>query len=341
MSFKEFKISSLSIDNRTTVYLMTVLVTLIGIFSYLTLPKEQFPEVQIPTFNIVTIYAGASPADVENLITRPIEQELKGIDGVDEISSVSKQATSVITIEFETSKDKLVAQQEVNDAVEKARTELPQQLTQEPSVDDINPSDQPILNVNLSGNFDIVDLKQYAKDIQDKVESLPGINEVQIVGGLEREIQINTDMAKMQATGITFPQIRQAVAQKNVTISGGGLDLGRMEHAVRVDGKVDSAQDLQNLILQNARGSDVYLKDIAEIKGGFADRESYARLGGETVITLNVKKQGAPTSLKQRIARARPSKICSRTHCPRDSISRIPVIAPMIPARAYPTYLIR
>ncbi|MDZ7658754.1 efflux RND transporter permease subunit [Fodinibius sp.] len=292
MSFKEFKISSLSIDNRTTVYLMTVLVTLIGIFSYLTLPKEQFPEVQIPTFNIVTIYAGASPADVENLITRPIEQELKGIDGVDEISSVSKQATSVITIEFETSKDKLVAQQEVNDAVEKARTELPQQLTQEPSVDDINPSDQPILNVNLSGNFDIVDLKQYAKDIQDKVESLPGINEVQIVGGLEREIQINTDMAKMQATGITFPQIRQAVAQKNVTISGGGLDLGRMEHAVRVDGKVDSAQDLQNLILQNARGSDVYLKDIAEIKGGFADRESYARLGGETVITLNVKKQG-------------------------------------------------
>ncbi|TYP93401.1 Multidrug efflux pump subunit AcrB [Fodinibius salinus] len=292
MSFKEFKISSLSIDNRTTVYLMTVLITLMGVFSYLTLPKEQFPEVQIPTFNIVTIYAGASPADVENLITRPIEQELKGIDAVDEISSVSKQATSVITIEFETSKDKLVAQQEVNDAVDKARTELPQQLTQEPSVDDINPSDQPILNVNLSGNFDIVDLKQYAKDIQDKVESLPGINEAQIVGGLEREIQINTDMAKMQATGITFPQIRQAVAQKNVTISGGGLDLGRMEHAVRVDGKVDSAKHLKNLILKNARGSDVYLKDIAEIKGGFADRESYARLGGKPVITVNVKKQG-------------------------------------------------
>ena len=292
MSFKEFKLSSLSIDNRTTVYLLTVLITLIGVFSYLTLPKEQFPEVQIPTFNIVTIYAGASPADVENLITRPIEQELKGIDGVDEISSVSKQATSVITIEFETSKDQLVAQQEVNDAVEKARSELPQQLTQEPSVDDINPSDQPILNVNLSGNFDIVDLKQYAKDIQDEVESLQGINEAQIVGGLEREIQINTDMAKMQATGISFPQISQAVAQKNVTISGGGLDVGDMEHAVRVDGKVDSASHLKNMILKNARGSDVYLKDIAEIKGGFADRESYARLGGETVITLNVKKQG-------------------------------------------------
>ncbi len=292
MSFKEFKISSLSIDNRTTVYLLTVLITLIGVFSYLTLPKEQFPEVQIPTFNIVTIYAGASPADVENLITRPIEQELRGIDGVDEISSVSKQATSVITVEFETSKDQLVAQQEVNDAVEKARSELPQQLTQEPSVDDINPSDQPILNVNLSGNFDVVELKEYAKDIQDEVESLQGINEAQIIGGLEREIQINTDMAKMQGTGITFPQIQQAVSQKNVTISGGGLDIGRMEHAVRVDGKVDSAQHLNNLILQNANGKDVYLKDIAEIKGGFADRESYARLNSETVLTLNVKKQG-------------------------------------------------
>ena len=167
MSFKEFRLSSISISNRTSVYLVTVLATLIGIYSYITLPKEQFPEVEIPIFNVVTIYAGASPADVENLITRPLEQELKAIDGVDEISSISKQATSIIIIEFETEKDKLVAQQEVNDAVDKARSELPRVLTQEPAVEDFNPADQPILNINLSGNFDLVELKQYADEIKD------------------------------------------------------------------------------------------------------------------------------------------------------------------------------
>ncbi len=292
MSFKEFKPSSIALNNRTTVYLVTVLVTLVGIFSYIMLPKEQFPEVEIPIFNVVTIQAGSSPADVENLITRPLEQELRSIDGIDEISSVSKQAASIITIEFETSKDKLVAQQEVNDAVEKARGDLPTNLTEEPEVTDINLDDQPILNINLSGNYDLVQLKQFADQIQDEVESLSGINEAEIVGALEPEIEINMDLPKMLAAGVTFEHVRQAIASTNVTISAGGLDVGRMERAVRVDGEVNSADDLKNLVVTNNLGRQVYLKDIAEIKNGFADRESYARLNGEDVITLNVKKQG-------------------------------------------------
>lgn len=291
MSFKEFSISSFSINNRTSVYLVTVLATIIGIYSYLALPKESFPEVDIPIFNVVTIYAGASPADIENVITRPIEQELKGIDGVDEIISVSKQATSIITIEFETSKDKLVAQQEVNDAVEAARSELPSQLTDEPVVNDFNLDDQPILNINLSGNFDLVELKEFADEIQDEIESLTIINEAEIVGALEREIQVNVDLAKMQATGITFANIRTAVANKNITVSAGQLDMGSMERSVRVDGEIEEASELEDLILINDQGDQVYLKDIAVIEDNFADRESYASLNGEPVITLNVKKK--------------------------------------------------
>ena len=292
MSFKEFKISSLSINNRTSVYLVTVLATLIGVYSYLTLPKESFPEVEIPTFSIVTIYSGASPADIENLITRPIEQELKGIDGVEEIGSVSKQSTSIITIEFNTDKDKLVAQQEVNDAVDKARSELPNQLTQDPEVQDFNLDDQPILNINLSGSFDLVELKKYAEEIQDEIESLSAINEVEIVGALEREIQINVDRLKMQATGITFANIRSAVSSKNVTVSTGQIGMGKMERSVRVVGEIDHPKDLEDLILINANGDEVFLKDIATVTDGFADRESYARLNGDAVITLNVKKKG-------------------------------------------------
>ncbi|SMO91281.1 efflux RND transporter permease subunit [Gracilimonas mengyeensis] len=291
MSFKEFKISSLSINNRTTVYLLTVLITIIGVYSYITLPKESFPEVEIPVFNVVTIYAGASPADIENVITRPIEQELQGIDGIDEISSVSKQATSIITIEFTTEKDKLVAQQEVNDAVEKARAELPTQLTQEPQVNDFNLDDQPILNINLSGNYDLVELKKFADEIQDQIESLSDVNEAEIVGALEREIQINVDLHKMQAAGITFNDIRTAVQSKNMTVSAGQLDMGSMERSVRVDGEIEEAGDLQDLIIKNNAGDEVYLKNIATIQDGFADRESYASLNGEPVITINVKKK--------------------------------------------------
>ncbi|MDR9414943.1 MAG: efflux RND transporter permease subunit [Gracilimonas sp.] len=291
MDFKEFKISSLSINNRTTVYLLTVLVTIIGIYSYLTLPKESFPEVEIPIFNVVTIYAGASPADIENVITRPIEEELQGIDGIDQISSVSKQATSIITVEFTTEKDKLVAQQEVNDAVEKARVELPAQLTQEPQVNDFNLDDQPILNINLSGNFDLVELKKYADEIQDRVESLSDVNEAEIVGALEREIQINVDLQKMQAAGISFNDIRTGIQSKNMTVSAGQLEIGSMERSVRVDGEIEQADDLKNLILQNGLEDEVYLKDISVIEDGFADRESYASLNGEPVITVNVKKK--------------------------------------------------
>jgi multidrug efflux pump subunit AcrB len=267
------------------------LITIIGIYSYITLPKESFPEVEIPIFNVVTIYAGASPADIENVITRPIEEELQGIDGIDKISSVSKQAVSIITIEFTTEKDKLVAQQEVNDAVEKARTELPAQLTQEPQVNDFNLDDQPILNINLSGNFDLVELKKFADEIQDRIESLADVNEAEIIGALEREIQINVDLHKMQAVGLTFDDIRTAVQNKNLTISAGQLEIGSMERSVRVDGEIEDAGDLEELIITNVQGDEIYLKNIASIEDAFADRESYASLGGEPVITINVKKK--------------------------------------------------
>ncbi len=291
MNFKEFKLSSLAINNSTTVYLLTVLITIIGAFAYIVLPKESFPEVEIPIFNVVTIYAGASPSDIENVITRPIEQELKGIDGIDKISSVSKQAVSIITVEFVTEKNKLVAQQEVNDAVDKARAELPLNLTQEPQVNDFNLDDQPIININLSGNYDLVELKKFADEIQDRLESLPDVNEAEIVGALEREIQINVDLNKMLANNLTFNDIRTAVTSKNVTISAGQIDIGPSERSVRVDGEIDQPQELETLIIKNKYGDPVYLKDIATIVDGFADRESYASLNGEPVVTVNVKKK--------------------------------------------------
>ena len=185
----------------------------------------------------------------------------------------------------------MVAQQEVNDAVDNARADLPTQLTQEPQVNDFNIADQPILNINLSGNFDLVELKAFADEIQDQIESLSDVSEAEIIGALEREIQINVDLTKMDASGLTFRDIREAVQNKNVTVSAGQLNMGRMERSVRIDGEIEEASDLENLIIENNRGDVVYLKDIAQIQDGFADRESYASLNGEPVITVNVKKK--------------------------------------------------
>lgn len=291
MDFKSFKLSNLAIDNRISVYLITFLLTLTGIFSYINLPKEQFPEVEIPYFFITSVQAGSSPSDVENLITRPIEQELRSIEGIEEISSISKQAYSIIIVEFDVDKDPIVGKQEVKDAVDEARSELPTEMTEEPDVREVNLADQPILNVNISGDFGDAELKSHAETIQDELESLSPINRVELVGSRERQIQINVDLAKMEASGVSFNMISEAVGARNLTISAGNIDMGRMERAMRIDGEIDEPEELNSIVINNNRGKKVYLRDIAEIKDGFADRESYARLDESPVITLNVIKR--------------------------------------------------
>src|SRR5580692_5055671 len=219
--FKEFKPSSWAIDNRTSIFVLTIIITLAGIFAYNSIPKEKFPDIQLPQIFVQTIYPGTSPADMENLVTRHMEKEIKSASGVKKITSHSVQDFSVIVVEFNTDVTISDAKQKVKDAVDKAKPDLPSDLPNPPNVTDVNFADFPILYVNLSGDFDLSRLKKFADDTKDKLEALPEITRVDEVGALEREIQINVDMYKMQAAEVTMADVERAVSSENLIISGG------------------------------------------------------------------------------------------------------------------------
>lgn len=292
--FKEFKPTTWSIKNRTSVYLLMLFISAMGIFQFVTLPKEQFPDVVIPTVYVQTIYVGNSPRDIENLVTQPIEKQIKGITGVkiEKTTSTSYQDYSAIVVEFETNVEIDVAVQKVKDAVDKAKKDLPTDLTEEPTVMEVSLSELPIMYVNLSGDYDEMRLKKYADDLQDKLEELSQITRVDIVGAPEREFQINVDNYRMRSANITFDDIANAVVRENMDISGGLLEVGNMKRTLQLKGQFRSAEDIEKVIVRGPTGAAIYLKDIAVIKDTTKERESYARLDGENVITLNIIKRG-------------------------------------------------
>jgi len=291
--FKQFRPTTWSIKNKTSMYLVMLFFSLGGIYQFLTLPKEQFPDIVIPTIYVQTIYVGNSPKDIENLVTNPIEKQIKGITGakINKTTSTSVQDYSAIIVEFNTDVETDVALQKVKDAVDKAKKDLPTDLTEEPSVMEVSFSEQPIMYVNLSGDFDLPRLKKYADDMQDRLEELSQLNRVDIVGAPEREFQINVDNYKMRSANITFDDIANAVSRENMDISGGLLDVGKTKRTLQLKGQFKTAYDIQKVIVRNTSGAPIYLKDIAEIKDTTKERESYARLDGKPVITLNIIKR--------------------------------------------------
>jgi len=288
---KEFKPSSWSIDNKTAIYVITAIITLAGIFSYIKLPKEKFPDVVIPTIYVTTIYPGAAPSDIENLVSKPLEKQIKSISGVKKLTSNSVQDFSMVMVEFNTDVDVAEAKRKVKDAVDKARSELPSDLPKEPSVMEVDFSEMPILYVNISGDFDLNKLKKYADVAKDKIEGLKEITRVDVVGALDREIQINVDMYKMEAANLTMRDVEMAVAYENMRISGGNLDMDGMKRSVSISGEFTSVDQIKNLALRSMSGATVYLKDVADVKDGFKEQESYARLNEKNVITLNIIKR--------------------------------------------------
>lgn len=298
LKIKEFGPTTWAVKNRTSVYLLIIFISIGGIYQFLTTPKEQFPDIVIPTIFIQTIYVGNSPLDMENLVTRPIEKQIKGITGakINKVTSNSLQDFSAITVEFNTDVTPDVALQKVRDAVDKAKKDLPTDLTSEPTVQEVSFSEFPIMYVNVSGPYDPIRLKEYADRLKDRMEELREITRVDVVGAPEREIQINVDPIKMEGAGLTYSDIERAVASENINLSAGLLQVGDMKRNLQIKGQFKHALDLDNIVVRNNMGQGIYLKDIAELKDTIKERESYARLGDnenlfQPVVTLNIIKR--------------------------------------------------
>lgn len=290
--FKEFKPSSWAIDNRTAIYIITIIITLTGIMAYINIPKESFPDISLPNIYVSVVYPGTSPKDMENLVVRHIEKECKGISGVKKIKSNALQDYCSIVIEFNSDVKIEDAKRKVKDAVDRARNDLPQDLPNEPDIIEVNFSDLPIMAVNLSGDYDLAKLKRYADEAKDKIESLKEVKEVKLIGELEREIQINVDMLKLQSSGLTMSDIERAVKYENMTVPGGSVLMSDgTRRSLSVSGEFTNVDQIKNLVVNSINGAPIYLKDIAEVVDSYKEQESYARLNHKNVITLSIIKR--------------------------------------------------
>ncbi len=294
MKFHEYKtlgFTNWCVENRTTVYIFTFIIALAGFMVYNNLPKEQFPDIKIPQIYINTVYFGTAPADIENTINKPIEKQLKSLNGVKRIKSNALQDVSVILVEFVPTVRVEDALQRVRDAIDKAKSDLPQNLDSGPTAQDVNFSEFPIMNVNMAGDFSLKQLKEFAEDLQDGIEALPEITRVDILGALNREIQINVDLPRMQATGLSFYDIQAALQGENINISGGELNVYGVRRTVRVKGEYTDVNEMANMRIRSATGAVIRLGDVAEVVDSFEEQQDFARLDGKSVITLNVIKR--------------------------------------------------
>ncbi len=287
---KEFKLTNIALKNKITVMILVFVIVFMGIWSYSSMPKESFPEVVFPEIYVSTTYPGNSPLDIENLITRPIENEINQISEVDEITSTSVQDFSTIIVKFEADIEPWEALQDVKDAVDKAKKDLPNDLDMDPNIFDVNISEFPVMNINLSGSYTNDELKGYAEYLEEEIEKLPEISKVDIRGLLEREIKIDVDPHKMASLEISFQDIENAIRGENITLSGGNILMDGLKRTISVKSEFENVEQIENVIVKFEKQNIVYLKDIAKVSFAFADRKSFARCDQKGVVMIDVVK---------------------------------------------------
>ena len=310
------KITNTAITYRTTILVLTAVLSFGGIYSYVTIPKEANPSIEVPQIVVTTVYPGASPDDVESLITQEIESEIQGINGIKEIRSTSTEGVSSIVVEFEPDISIDEAFSKVRDKVDIAKADLPSDV-EEPMVAEIDFSQFPILTINLSAPYPLTRLKKVAENLEDELEAIPSVLAVDIIGGLDREVQVNVDLAKLQGYNLTYMDLVNAIFDENTNVPGGSIDVDELNYLVRIDGEIEDPSELEDLVIASPGGIPVYVRDVASVDFGFAERVSYSRLaifkendandelydlpadqqGFNQVISLNVKKRSGDNIL--------------------------------------------
>lgn len=284
---RELGLTTFALRNQTSVMMLLVIIGIMGILSYLQIPKEANPEVQIPIIAVNTVYPGVSPRDMETLVTRVIEEELNTISDLQVLTSTSVEGYSSIVAEFSTDTDMNEALQKVRERVDLARPDLPSDAN-EPTIMEFVLSEFPIMQVNVSGDYSLVQLKEVAESLQERLEQIPAILEVRLSGGLEREVRVDVDLPRLQYYGLGFGDVVAAIASENLTIPGGSIDVGNQNYLVRVDGTFTDTRILEDIVVATREQQPIYIRDVATVDFGFQDRTSFARLDGSSVVTLDI-----------------------------------------------------
>jgi len=304
------KITNLAIRYRTSIVILTLVLVIGGLISYQTIPKEANPSIAIPNIVVTTVYPGASPDDIESLITQPVELEVQSVNGIVEIRSTSTEGVSTVVIEFDPDISIDDALQKVRDRVDIAKTEIPSEA-EEPIISEIDVQEFPIMTINLAADYSLARLKEVAEELQEELEGIPSVLEVDLIGGLEREVQVNVDLNKLQGYNLSFEDVIFTIQEENTNIPGGSVDVDKTNYLVRVNGEIKQPEEILDLVIDAPDLQPIYVRDVADVVFGFKDRTSYSRLeifqaedrdGNTTplseeeianlqVVSLNVKKR--------------------------------------------------
>ena len=293
---KEFGLSSWAINNKTTMYVLILVFFYLGVSAFFDMPRENYPEVNETKIYVSTVFPGNTAEDIEKLVTDPLEDQLKTVSNVVEITSTSAEDYSMVIVEFDENLTVEQAKQKVKDEIESetAGEDWPtfNGAKVEPDVFELSLSEEmPILNINISGDYPVEKLKDYGEYLQDEIEDLLEIKEVAIRGAQEKEVEVAVDIYKMMAAQVTFNDIIGAINNGNVTMSAGNLKASGQRRTIRILGEIEDPAQLENFVVKSENGNAIYLKDIAEVSFKEEDKTTFAREFGHPVVMLDVKKR--------------------------------------------------
>ena len=300
---KEFKLSSWAIDNPSVIYVMIGLFLIMGLSSYFSMPREDFPEVKETKIYISTPFPGNTAEDIERLITDPLEDELKNVSNLVKLTSTSQEDYSIITVEFDEDISVESAKQKVKDEVDakKAGEDWPlfNGAKVEPKVFDLNLSEEiPIMNINISGDYPVEKLKEFGEYLQDEIEDLVQIKAVDIRGAQEKEVEVAVDIYKMMAAKVSFDDVLQAIGNGNMTMSAGNIKASGQRRTIRILGEIEEPSDLDNFVVKSEKNAPIYLRDIAKVTFKEEDKTTYAREFGHSVVMLDIKKRAGKNTIE-------------------------------------------
>tara|TARA_R110002073_G_scaffold40547_6_gene115429 strand:+ start:88586 stop:92095 length:3510 start_codon:yes stop_codon:yes gene_type:complete len=293
---KEFGLSSWAINNKTTMYVLIAVIFYLGVSAFFSMPRENFPEVNETKIYVSSVFPGNTAEDIEKLITDPLEDKLKTVSNVVEITSTSQEDYSMVIIEFDENITVEQAKQKVKDEIdtETSGEDWPtfNGAKVEPDVFELSLSEEmPILNINISGDYPVEKLKEYGEYLQDEIEDLTEIKKVDIRGAQEKEVEVAVDIYKMMAAQVTFNDIIGAINGGNVTMSAGNLISSGQRRTIRILGEIEKPSELENFVVKSENGDAIYLRDVATVSFQEEDLTTYAREFGEPVVMLDVKKR--------------------------------------------------
>ncbi len=288
---------NLAIDNSVAVYIMILLIVIVGWISYTSMPREAAPDISIPIIIVNVPYPGVAPSDIEGLVVQQLERDLQSLADVKQITSVAKEGMGTVRVEFNTGVDIDEALRRVRDKVSSAKPNLPSDIL-EPIVSEINISEFPIMYVNVGGDVGLARLKKVAENLQDKIESIPGVLRADINGGLQPEIQVNCDVYRLKAYQIGFEDVAGAIRGENLSIPGGSIDDGSLSFSVRVPGEFKEFRPIEDVIIKIQNGKPIYVRDVATVEFSFEDTRTNARLNGVEVVSLQVRKRAGENLIR-------------------------------------------